>query len=81
VVLNQNSTVIGKYPASTTIKGVTPNVSKLSNLVGKCILNADTQDNGMPWGKKMAGVLIVVGDSSGLMNNTSFTISNMSRSF
>jgi hypothetical protein len=79
VTLDQNSTVIGMFKG--TIPGITLNVSKLANLAGKCIINADTQDNGMPWGKKMAGVLIVVGDSSGLMNNTSFTISNMSRSF
>lgn len=79
VRLDQNSTVIGVYKG--TISGIVANVSKLAQLSGMCIINADTQDNGMPWGKKMAGVLVVVGDSSGALNNRSFQISNLTRQF
>jgi hypothetical protein len=79
VTLDKDSVILGMYKG--TISGITVNVSTLSNLAGKCIINADTQDNGMPWGKKMSGVLIVVGDSTGSLNNITFQIFNLSRLF
>lgn len=73
--LQQSSILSGVYGGA--IPGIAQGMP-FSKLSGMCLINTILLDNGMPANKKMAGIMIVVGDSTKNANSdATFQVSNL----